>query len=363
MEYKYTAVYEISGIEQKSPSDIELLAEGAVRALLTRNVDELAGRANEELAIWDALINGLMPQGRNSLFADSIKNARMRLCPKFEEKPHILIEMAGECEELNDKKVLMETDGFVAYLIASDPSELIRSQGESVIAAVLTSLLFETGGAITPDKVWDSIAIVRSDGKRVIPVSGSMTMEIGEADPLADDAPTRIAESYRRLSSGDKGFERIVKLLTLSLEAERDKLRSFLFGWTALETFVTKVFEQYESQMLATLKEGSQPSLRASYVNRIQTVMKRNYHLADKFNLVAISLCTVGAESDVEVFRTANKARNTLVHGSNIDEAGLPVKSVRDLLVKYLHLHLGGTPRPATAKMTMRIAGRHNPFA
>jgi hypothetical protein len=364
MKYEYAIVYRIKGIEHKGPMDVELLSNSnsPIRAVLTKKPDKFTGRKNEDVAVWAILANRLEQQGQNLSLVEQMRNATMISCPKFEDVPHIVIQIRGECEELNGKKIISETEDFVAYLNVNDPSESIRSESENVVAAVLTSLVLESGGSIMPAKICDSIALIREDGKRVIPVNFSLTIEVSNDDPLVEDAPVRITDCYHRLSSDKESLGLVAKLLKLSLETEKDKLRSFLFGLSALEIFVNTIFRKYEGEIFIKLRESSNPKLCVSFVDRIREVMKDKYSLTNKFSLVASGLCVADAEKDVEVFQKTKKKRNSLFHGSKINETELPTKSARDLLVKYLQLHLGGALRPATVKTVMNISGQNDPF-
>ena len=122
-------------------------------------------------------------------------------------------------------------------------------------------------------------------------------------------------------------------------------MRRFLFGWSGLEIFVNSVFVNYEDKIYAALGEGPQLKLRAASVARIRNVMKDKYRLVDKFILVALGVDARDGDKDAAAFLAAKKSRDALLHGEQVDETDLPTKSVRDLLVKYLQLHLGGSPR------------------
>jgi hypothetical protein len=363
MKYEYTIVYRIKGIEHKSPEDVDLLSNSnsSIRAVLTKKPDMFAGRRNEDIALCATLVKCLEQQLPNSPLVEQLRNASTLFCPKFEEAPHIVIQIRGKCEDFNGKKI-KETEDFVAYLNANDPSESIRTECEPDIAAVLTSVVIESGGSIMFEKVCDSIALFHEDGKRAIPVNFTISIEISDDGPLVEDAPVKITDCCRRLSSNKNELGIITKLLKLSLEAEKDKLRSFLFGWSALEIYVNKVYKKYEDEIFEKLKKSPNPKLCASYVDRIREVMKGKYSLTNKFSLLASGLCVEDAEKDVEVFQKINKKRNSLFHGEKINETDLPKKSARDLLVKYLQLHMGGVLRPATAKTVMNISGQNDPL-
>jgi hypothetical protein len=361
MKYEYTTVYKVQGIEHRSPVDIKILSDSSnsIQVVLTKNPDKFAAAASEHFEIMRAVADRLNTQ--DFLAAQMTNAVATAHCVEFEDSPHIVMLITGEREDLAGKQV-MNQNAFVVHLNPDDPSESIRSEHEDTIAAVLASLLLETGGSIVPKKVWDFIAMSRDDGKRVVPMTCSIASEITDADPLDENASIRIRNCYTRLVSAERRIGTVLRLLRLSLEADQDKFRSFLFGWTALEFFVTRVFKEYEATIFAKLREGPQPALRDSLASSIQRVMRDKYRLSDKFGVMALTLCPTDADRDAETFRTAKKKRDGLAHGSNVDETELPVESVREILVKYLQLHLGEALRLPTARRVMKIAGKHDPF-
>jgi hypothetical protein len=363
MKYEYTIVYRIRGINHKSPVDLETLASdnGSIRAVVTRTPDRFDGGAKDEALLGKCLAEWLEEHKQAPTIIEQCRNLATTSRKTCEDAPHVVIQICGDRPDLDGKEI-RETDTFVVHLNPHDPSESIRMEAENHIGAVLVSLALESGGALTLDKVWDSIVMIRGDGKRTIPLNCSNTMEIFDYDSLEADATTRITACYRRLC-GDKQRElgTVSKLLKCSLESEKDRLRSFLFAWAAIEIFVNKVFAKYEEQMFKQLGSDLHSDRYHLPIQHIREVMKNRYTLATKFHVVAVQLYAHDADKDADTFRQAKKARNDLFHGSSVDEATLPVIPVRDVLVKYLQLHLGGHVRPATDKRVMRISGRFDP--
>ena len=366
MRYEYTTAYRIRGIEHKGLVDVELLSDssGLIRAVLTNTPEKFAGCADDIAAACQALANRLEQQEQNPTLAklcrDWVAARRTKFEEKFEAVPHVVIQINGESNDLAGTMIL-ENDGCAIYWNANDLSESIRSKDEDVLAAVLASLLLEAGGTLSFDKVWDSIATFRDDGKQIVPFNCAIVAEITETDSLAAGAPVKITDHYRRLSRPKERLSTVLKLLKLSVETENDKFRSFLFGWNAIEIFVNTVFKKYEEEMFRDLSNSSQSELRAAYLTRIRGVMRDKNRLADKFNVVALQLCVTDADDDAEAFRKVKLARDELFHGAKVDEKQLPVTAAHALLIKYLQLHLGGKPRPPTAR-THRVSGYQNPF-
>jgi hypothetical protein len=362
MRYQYTAIYRVKGIEHKGPADIELLfdANADIRAVLTNKPDRFAALAHEHLAVLPILAERLGPPAVSLGIVEQMRSAAITRRVNSQDAPHLVIVIGGRCEDVAGKETV-EIDNCVVHVNSNDPTESIRSECQETVAAILVALVLESGGSLMPESAWDFPAIVGDDGRGIIPFSSSTVVEIVNLDPLADEAPNRVEQCYSRLNTD---FGTVSRLLKLSLETDKDNLRSFLFGWTGIETFVNKVFPSYDDKLFSKLLEepGPEAELRHSYVKRIRTVMEGKYRLADKFTLVALSLCPADADADIRVFCTAYKKRCALTHGGKIGEAELPTERVRGLLMKYLQLHLAGALMPATSKNVMRIEGRSDPF-
>ena len=267
MKYEYVVAYRVTGIEHKVPSDLELLVgeNGQLHAVLTKTPDKFDGYINDRITVWPSLVKWFESQS-NVWWAEQFRNDTTSR-PKCEDAPHIVIQIMGERGDLDGKEIV-EADSFVIHLNPTDPSDSIRAESEDTIAAILVSLILETGGTLTLDKMWDSVVMVRGDGKRTIPFNCSQIAEITDCDSLANDSPTKITDRYRRLSSGKEGLGTVLRLLKLSLETEKDKLRSFLFGWSAAEIFVNQVFTKYEKNMFVELGGDSQSELRYALMER-----------------------------------------------------------------------------------------------
>jgi hypothetical protein len=185
MKFTYTTIYRVAGIDHKGPDDVELLrcAPGSVRAILTRRPDKFAGRAIDDPAIRRAIADHL---ATTAPWAKRFLDTAMSGGFNPEEAPHVIIQVSGDCEELTGGRIV-SGDRFVVHFNAGDPSESIRTECEETVATVLASLLLEAYGTVMPmpDKVWDSVEMVRDDGKHIVPVMYFSAFEMADVDPLA----------------------------------------------------------------------------------------------------------------------------------------------------------------------------------
>lgn len=69
--------------------------------------------------------------------------------------------------------------------------------------------------------------------------------------------------------------------------------------------------------------------------------MEGKYNIRDKFVVVASALDEANADEDIEAFEGLKNIRDT-VHTMSLHTASLLVDQTRNLLRKYLRLHLAG---------------------
>lgn len=141
-------------------------------------------------------------------------------------------------------------------------------------------------------------------------------------------------------------LEKVGRLFAASL-GERDQLRRYLTGWTALETFVGSSFKwRYANGWDRLQAEGTHSMARVLFKDW-DRIENGRYSLADKFAIIAWILNPSCAEADVGLFRATKKDRDAIAHGDEVNEAMLPVTNVRNLLQRYLRLHALAVCSPA----------------
>jgi hypothetical protein len=130
-------------------------------------------------------------------------------------------------------------------------------------------------------------------------------------------------------------------LVARSLDtAAEDDFKSFIFGWTALEIFINKVFSQYERTFVDALTSEASVRGATQYFERVTQVMKDKYRLVDKFSVIATILTGENSDADIDKLKHIKKVRDALLHGQDIPGASLPNNELRELVSKYLRAHL-----------------------
>jgi hypothetical protein len=132
---------------------------------------------------------------------------------------------------------------------------------------------------------------------------------------------------------------------------EADHLRTFIFGWTALEIFINKVFSRYGGDFVSS---GARVPETSRYSERITRAIENDkYPLLDKFAIIAAVLMSESVVSDVDEYdRVVNEfqgmkdVRDTFFHGQDVPETSLPNVELQSLFAEFLRRHVDYT-RPS----------------
>jgi hypothetical protein len=264
----------------------------------------------------------------------------------------LLVQLKGHEDDLNvlcsifcssSYRVSREGDGYY-YLRSSyftsaiDEEDRVEYAAELVRHLNVAARLLLGGNYFSVD--FDGVARVEGSGEPIVRSVG-VSAEMGWAvrSHYKSVSPEEAEALIARLDR--KELNRITNLLARSLNtAAEDKFRSFVFGWTALEIFINKVFRQYEKAFVDAVISEADVDGASRYFERVTQVMEDKYRLVDKFSVIAAVLCGESSDADIDQLKRIKKARDNLVHGQDILETSLPNTELRELMSKYLREHI-----------------------
>ena len=271
-----------------------------------------------------------------------------------------LVQLKGEEEDLKalseifcapNFNIRKDEDGEYYYLRSSDfaliadesarDERAIELVGKTNVAARL--LLGDNYFAVEFDRVvW-----IGEDGQRHWFVHKDVHLCWHVRTSYKDAAPEE-AESLIALLD-DQELQRVVSLFAHSLNT-KDEFKRFLYGWKALEIYISKVFRRYRRDF--NPNKVAIPATSQHFERLTQAIKADKYALLDKFGVIVAVLAkktrNVGIEeldSDVDEFQRLKNLRDALFHRPDVAEASLPTVTVelQSLLSKYLRLHLEHT--------------------
>ena len=341
MEYTYTVAFKVNGLCLPEGADEFVISESdEVQVIICSNTSKYSIHSDRGMAVGTLMFKGLTGQGREGEFeahieaeVNSIKEERSE---KYASGPFIVFIAKGQTE-VDLSKSTKEFGQFVILLDAVD-KERIKASYKELINHHLTSLFLVAKRDFRVNKVLDWCHF-EEDGK----VFYSYTFSVGSPTVTVSNAFTdEIAEklnNYLVALNKNTGLDDICRLLVRASSEQSDKLRSFIFAWTALEIFFNKTFKLYEQKFLEKHTIDSLPVLAQHFFERLRDVMKGKYSLRDKF-IVIVSMLSDNADEDLQQFVNAKNLRDKLLHGEDVEESEFPINDVICLVRKYLALHL-----------------------
>jgi hypothetical protein len=264
----------------------------------------------------------------------------------------LLIQLKGEDDDLDalcgifrslSYRVSKEEDGYY-YLRSSHLPCTVGEEDRDERAAELVMRLnvaarLLLGGNYFPVD-FDGVARMDEDSQEIIRRVSSVLQVSWRVRSHYEAVSPSEAESLIA-ALGKSELNRSVNLLAQSLDmAAEDKFKSFLFGWTALEILINKVFSEYEKAFLSAVSSESSVHGTSRYFERVTQVMRDKYRLVDKFGIIAAVLTAEESDHDIEEFERIKKVRDALLHGQDAPELSLLNVELRDLVSKYLRKHL-----------------------
>jgi hypothetical protein len=346
VKYSHTVIYWIKGLSpSQAENSKEIIINLAVnfQLVLTSSPDTYCFEGDRHMAVAGLLLNGMFGLANSGTFEERLEETLLEIKESRKQKFGIgvyLIFLRRRKINTFSPSHERELESFVVCFDGASKQE-IQLDSEPKIQAALSALTLAIDNVLGITKVSDSVVFFREDGKPIYSYTGlAGSAKLFVSQPISISSVESLLHWYEIVDS-DAELERVNRLLLSSLQTEDDALRSFLFAWNALEIFINKIFGFYELKFFEELNVGNYPNARRNYFERIRTVMKDKYKLADKFTLVAFMLCSEGVDQDSEKFKKINKERNNLSHGQDVVETALPVEATQKMVRKYLQLHLG----------------------
>jgi hypothetical protein len=264
----------------------------------------------------------------------------------------LLIQLKGDEDDLDalrgvfdspPYRVSKEYDGHY-YLRCSHFTTTIPEESRDERAAELIMRLNVAARLVLGGNYFsidfDGVGRVEGSDGQIIRTVSSMRVVSWQVRTHYESASPAEAEFLARQLERTE-LKRVVNLFARSLDsAADDDFRSFLFGWTALEIFINKVFSQYERVLVEAVNSQVTVHGVSRYFERITQVMKNKYRLVDKFSVVAGVLAGETSDADVDQFKRIKKARDELLHGQDVAVTSLINTELRELLSRYLRAHL-----------------------
>jgi len=340
MRYRYVLVAEIRGL--MPPAGTEMVIDvprvsGTIT--YTANRDSIP-----EVVDTRAAISSLMMRGLAGKFVEDPGAARrrkvleIRHARRAANSPNMLVIL--DINSVTEDFELIHTREEDEFIVSfgESPAKSIRGSHERYVQSLFTALSLSAPTDLAAKRLVDCILFYRDDGKPIFCYEmegyGTAYTVAPMTQKVAEEAHTFAAQ----LSKGPD-YADVNRLLAKSMDLANDELLSFLSAWAALEIFVSKSFKEYE-KLLFKYSGAGRLAAHPDVLQRISTVMSDKFRLTDKFAMLAGTLDEAGVETDLKTFGDVKGLRDRLFHGKEISTKTLPCESTRNLVRKYLRLHL-----------------------
>src|SRR5215217_3487926 len=351
MECRYLAAYKVQGFSNTPEHpDVPLLnLEGhKVKATLTGDTDRHCYVLDRQIALhW--LSTGQVGAENSSdenfgeRLNETIREIRTNRDQRLTYKSSGALVMEF-CDEIEATLEGSDRDfgEFAVYFDAINMEE-VKESFRNRAAALVASLAISSSGQYAVERITDGVYLVDSDGKVVYSfdakdfegTKGSIVhLTLGGLDLNSD---------YASALMNNREMRGVSTLLAYSLDVSTDRLRTFLFTWTALEIFINKTFSGYEQKFAHELTSKSTVPGASRYLTRVKSVMKNKYNPVDKFSVIASLLSGESSDEHIRRFKSIKDIRDRLIHRGDYEEASLPNLELRNLLIEYLCRHLDYT--------------------
>lgn len=161
-------------------------------------------------------------------------------------------------------------------------------------------------------------AVDPASNQRIYEVNPKVGVSVQQfAEIKAPDAQR--ASEFAIALGQHRNLESVARLLHETSRQSGSPLLKFMAAWTALEVLINKLARTYEP-----LEE--QPKSEPAMIYR--------------FRNMAMTLNPASASQDVEMFKAIKAARDSFMHSMKTEVASLPAAPARDLVRRYLLLHL-----------------------
>ncbi len=345
MRYDFIAVYELIGVSLADANHVEDLVtfpSTGAHAILCSDIDERLMEHDRAYVIGGLLLEGLFGKAEEGSFEERLAHNLERLREQRRKqstgRAFVVFEATGQVESFNPRTERELPEFIIAF--EGTPKEGIRSRYESQINGLLAGLAIASENITGTRRIANSVVFLNDKGKPVYSYEFKATATGTLTTRMNVDVLESVGDSAVVLAQ-QRDLVRPAHLLSKSIEDENDELPSFLSAWSGIEIFVNSVFGFYEERVLGGLCQGGTPIAPRKIVGRIRDVMKDKYRLSDKFALISFELSPDTAAQDVATLERIKGIRDKLIHGGH-GEVGttLPINDTRNLLRKYLGLHI-----------------------
>lgn len=271
VRFVHSELFILRGVQ--APDETITLVElsSQTHASVLSSLDDACQDAEKAPAVAQLLFTGLggieKMADRNERIARLVDERAKLREKKRQTSPYLLVRCSGT-SRLISMRHMKDLENMVVAFDALDESA-IRRGADQAVAATLIALASELPD-LGIEKVLTATVGYLEDERPLYSFgveAGSPRLTVNKT--LSPDMITSVSRRANALASpSEDETPRAQRLLLSSLQETEDRLRAFLFAWTALEVLLSKVFSQHRERVSQLLSDG-QPVAVQKYVEWI----------------------------------------------------------------------------------------------
>jgi hypothetical protein len=225
----------------------------------------------------------------------------------------LICQFDGTAEPL--KLYTATRDGFTCTFINQSEADKIVEKHQPQIDRALASLFAADTLVVQFQELAESLTLTTEEDLDVVAIIVRIGISSVPRTFIDSQKEAKLQAGFERCFRSDKNLSRVTRLLSDSLLATKDKLKSFLAAWTSLEIFVNKFC-------------GKQPAAPSP--------AQKEPALVFRFNSAAKNLAVDDPDKKEATFKKVKKSRDELLHGEEIDERVFPIEETQALVRAFL---------------------------
>jgi hypothetical protein len=334
MQYHYTRAFIAEGTLARKSQEIVLFDEpgegmrfvlsGAPDSYLTDS-DKISAAG---LRVFSRItVAGAPPPPPMKAVGEIVDEIRSKRRQLLDNRMVLVCQIDDTADPLNAPgSCVVEGDRF-AFINRGEVDKIIKKHEREIYRA-LASLFAADPLVMSFEPLAESFKFTSREGLETLAVTLGGTASCVTRTGTDAEKENKVKRGFERCFRSDKNLKTVTRLLSDSLLAKDDKLRSFLAAWTSLEIFARKFYKNQSTPPPNTEVEKDE--------DEEKTTSEPEGFLVFQFNSAVKNLRLDNPAARERDFKRIKKVREKLVHGKEVDEASLPVEETQALVRAFL---------------------------
>jgi hypothetical protein len=325
MRYRYTRAFIVEGLLAREGQEIVLSdqpAEGC-KFVLTGTPDSLLADADKSTAAGISAISRITVAGAPpppqllplSVIVGQIRSERTKL---MDGRMVFVCQFEGTAAAVTGAPVDKEGERFL--ILNRGAIDQITAKHEKDIDQAIGSLFAAEESVVRFEPLGESFRMIMADGSECLAVPFGGTAWGVSRRGIDAEREVKLKSRFERCFSSGKDLKTVTRLLSDSLLAKENRLKSFVSAWTSLEVFINKFSSE----------KPKCPEEEATQTGKIPALISR-------FNSAAENLGLEEREAKEAGFKKIKAVRDGLLHyGKDVEDSSLPIEETQNMVRAFL---------------------------